>query len=102
MVMGYPVTKENNNLEIYSHIVDITHQLGCDAIKTDFVDFLDKLDLKGVKLFIAGGSIIPKDDDFETFAKKIEHLKTTSYSFGRNIFEAENYKKRINFVSSLF
>lgn len=101
MAMGYPIESNKNNLKNYSHIIDIAHQLGCDAIKTNYTNFLDKLDLKGMKLFVAGGQIIPKNDGFETFVKNIENLKTTSYSFGRNIVEAENYKERINFISSL-
>lgn len=100
MAMGYPI-EGNKNLETYSHVINITHQLGCDAIKTDFVNFFDKLDLKGMKLFIAGGQLIPKDEDFETFVKNVKNLKIASCSFGRNIFEAEDYQKRINFVSSL-
>lgn len=100
MAMGYPI-EGNKNLKTYSHVINIAHQLGCDAIKTDFVNFFDKLDLKGMKLSIAGGQFIPKDEDFEIFVKNVKNLKIASCSFGRNIFESENYKKRINFVSSL-
>jgi len=101
MAMGYPV-EGNKNLESYSHVINTAYKLGCDAIKTDFVDFFDKLDLKGMKLFIAGGELVRKDIDFETYVKKVDNLKIASYSFGRNIFEAENYKKRINLIFSLF
>lgn len=97
MAMGYPIEK-NKNLKNYSHVIDIAHKLGCDAIKTDFCDFLDELDLRGMKLFIAGGELVQKDEDFEAFVKKVENLKIASCSFGRNIFEAENYKERINTV----
>lgn len=95
MAMAYPV---NKNLENYSHVINIAYQLGCDAIKTDFVPDLNKLDLKEMKLFIAGGQFIPKDEDFRTFVKNVENLKIASCSFGRNIFETENFKERIDIV----
>ncbi len=93
--MAYPI---NKNLENYSHVINIAYQLGCDAIKTDFVPDLNKLDLKGMKLFIAGGQFISKDKDFKTFVKNVENLKITNCSFGRNIFETENFKERIDIV----
>lgn len=100
MAMGYPI-EGNKNLENYSHVINIAHQLGCDAIKTDYSLELNKMDLKGMKLFIAGGQCLRKNNDFENFVKNVENLKTASCSFGRNVFESENFQERINFVSSL-
>jgi len=97
MAMGYPKIKNKKN---YQHVIDIVHHLGCDAIKTDFSPYLESLQLNNLKLFIAGGSFIPNDDDFQKFVKNIEKLKTASLSLGRNIFESKNYINRIKLVSS--
>jgi len=50
-----------------------------------------------MKLFIAGGNYI-EDENFKKFVKKVRDLKIASASFGRNIFESENPRQRINFV----
>jgi len=98
MAMGYPKIKDKQN---YQHIVDIAHDLKCDAIKTDFSPYLSNLKLNGLKLFIAGGNFIPDDNDFQKFVEDIEKLKTASFSIGRNIFESKNYIDRIKLVSSI-
>ena len=51
-----------------------------------------------MKLFIAGGELIPENENFEIFVKSIDNLKIASCSFGRNIFESNNYQERINNV----
>jgi len=98
MVMAYPQIKNNQN---YQHVLDITNQLGCNAIKTDYYPNLINLNLYQLKLFIAGGKYIPNNNNFQTFVKNVEKLKIANCSFGRNIFESKNYQKRINFVASL-
>ena len=97
MAMAYPKIKNDTN---YQHIIDIVNQLNCDAIKTDYYPQLINLNLYKLRLFIAGGEYISNNKDFKTFVKNVEKLKTASCSFGRNIFESENPKQRINFILS--
>lgn len=98
MAMAYPKIKDDLN---YQHVIDIVHQLNCDAVKTDYYPNLNRFNIYNLKLFIAGGKFIPNDHDFEIFAQNVNNLKIASCSFGRNIFESKNFKERINFVSSL-
>jgi len=95
MAMAYPKIKNDTN---YQHVIDIINQLNCDAIKTDYYSQLTNLNLYKLRLFIAGGEYISNDKDFKTFVKNVEKLKIASCSFGRNIFETEDYQQRINFV----
>jgi DhnA family fructose-bisphosphate aldolase class Ia len=99
MGMGYPSEKYGD--VDYQIVADVAHEIGCDFFKTDFFNGVRNLDLHGMKLFIAGGEYL-EDNDFEKFVDDVEKLKVASASFGRNIFEADNPKERINFVLEKF
>ncbi|MFA5173664.1 MAG: hypothetical protein WC438_00620 [Candidatus Pacearchaeota archaeon] len=99
MGMGYPSKKfKNPNYQI---VANIAKEIGCDFFKTDYSDDLGRLNLYGMKLFIAGGPYL-EEEQFKDFSKKVEKLKIASASFGRNIFEANKPEERINFVVNLF
>lgn len=102
MSMGFPEKRPVADISIYHHIADIAKRLDCDALKTDLFDGIDKLDLKGMKLFIGGGPFIITERDFVKFINDVEKLKTASCSIGRNIFEAKNYQERIKSVLNVF
>lgn len=99
MAMGFPSEDAIIDDDIYTHIINIASRLGCDAIKTDLFDEIENADLNGMYLFIGGGPYLT-DQEFQQFLIQVEALKTASASFGRNIFEAENYIDRINLVKS--
>jgi hypothetical protein len=99
MGMGYPSKLYNN--PNYQLIADIAFRIGCDFFKTDFFIGIDKLNLQGMKIFIAGGKFM-EQKQFENFVKEVEKLKIASASFGRNIFESDNFIERINFVINTF
>jgi len=99
MGMGYP-SKNYKNPD-YQKIADVALEIGCDFFKTDFFEGINKLNLHGMKLFIAGGPWM-EEQEFEEFVKKVENLKSASASFGRNIFDSDNPEERINFVLEVF
>jgi DhnA family fructose-bisphosphate aldolase class Ia len=100
MAMGFPAEGVTSSLVLGKYIVDITYRLGCDAVKTDYFPEIQKLDTKGLYLFIGGGEYVSSEQNFEKFVSNVEALKVASCSFGRNIFEAKNCKERINNVLS--
>ena len=95
MGMGYP-SKNYANLD-YQIVADAAKEIRCNFFKTDLNQNINKINLHGMKLFIAGGNYI-EDENFKKFVKKVRDLKIASASFGRNIFESEDPRQRINFV----
>lgn len=96
MAMGFPA-EEVENCDFYQHIADMAQRLGCDVLKTDLFADIGKLDLGRMKLCIGGGKWM-EEVKFDQFIKEVAVLKTASCSFGRNIFEALNYRERIKKV----
>ncbi|MEK6859796.1 MAG: hypothetical protein AABX54_03200 [Nanoarchaeota archaeon] len=95
MGMGYPSEKYKN--PDYQIVANAAHEIGCDYFKTDLIDNMNKINLRGMKLFIAGGPYL-NDDNFKKFVEKVKKIGNASVSFGRNIFESKNYQSRINLV----
>ena len=94
MAMGFPAAE---NCDFYQHIADIAKRLGCDALKTDLFEGIEKLDLGEMRLCIGGGQFM-EEEKFDQFVKEVAALKIASCSFGRNIFEVLNYRERIKKV----
>ncbi len=101
MAMAFPSDELEEDINNYIHTIDIASRLGCDALKTHFFTGIEKLDLKGMYLFIGGGDLIVDESEFDSFIGKVGDLKIASYSFGRNIFEADNYVERINKITGI-
>jgi hypothetical protein len=97
LVMAISFPGEDAVGDVYPHIVEVAKELDVDILKTDYCDEIKKLDLGKLKLCIGGGPLIPKDD-FEQLVMNVASLNKASYSFGRNIFEAENYKDRVELI----
>lgn len=99
MGMGYPSEKWED--PDYQIVADIAKEIGCNYFKTDFSKNLVSLNLHGMKLFIAGGEFL-ESPKFEQFVTDVENLKIASASFGRNIFESDSPKERINLIIEEF
>ncbi len=107
MAMGFPAEEVVfdgglneagvSEVDFYQAIVDTVVRLGCDAFKTDLFDGIKQLNLEGMPLFIGGGPYL-NDFDFNKFINQVVTIPDVNCSFGRNIFEADNYEQRIKSV----